>query len=146
MSKDSKIIRPAFMDAVEAAANLKTDRQTVLQYIQEGKLKTFGGKSGNPFVRTADVDKLAEALGVLPTAEEEPPDPRAVQRSDPVRQIKLRIQQDAKWNELGESDMRLWAKEIDPVTFVSMRKVATEAISKLKLLIKIIDETANQSK
>ena len=134
------------MDAVEAAANLKTDRQTVLQYIQEGKLKTFGGKSGNPFVRTADVDKLAEALGVLPTAEEEPPDPRAVQRSDPVRKIKLRIQQDAKWNELGESDMRLWAKEIDPVTFVSMRKVATEAISKLKLLIKIIDKTANQSK
>ncbi|NWJ44398.1 MAG: hypothetical protein HXX08_00820 [Chloroflexi bacterium] len=142
MSNDSKIIRPAFMDAVEAAANLKTDRQTVLQYIQEGKLKSFGGKSGNPFVRTADVDALAAVLGILPTKEEEPPDPRTVQKNDPVRKIKLRIQQDAKWNELSESDMRLWAKEIDPVTFVSMRKVATEAISKLESLIKIIDETS----
>ena len=143
----TKPIRPAFMDAVEAAANLKTDRLAVLEYIKEGKLKAFGGKPGNPFVRTDDVDKLVVAL--YPTVEHEQAskiDPKTVHRNDPVRKVKLRIQQDAKWPEINEAGMRAWANEIDGISFGRMRKVAEDAINQLQLLIKVIDEVETHRK
>jgi uridylate kinase len=143
----AKPIRPAFMDAVEAAANLKTDRLTVLEYIKEGKLKTFGGKPGNPFVRTDDVDKLVAAVFPAMELEEAPKvDPKTVHRNDPVRKVKLRIQQDAKWPEISETGMRAWANEIDTISFGRMRKVAEDTISQLQLLIKVIDEVEAQRK
>jgi hypothetical protein len=140
MTGEINKIRPSFMDAVEAAANLKTDRVTVLKYIEDGILKAYGGKTGNPFVRTADVDKLASELGVLVKPEESAPDPKVVQRNDPSRKIKLRIQQDAKWGEVDEKAMRLWANEIDLITYVGMRKVANETIAKLEQLLRVMDE------
>ncbi len=132
--------RMAFMDAVEAAANLRTDRLTVLNYIQSGKLRTFGGKSGNPFVRTEDVLKLAEELH-LNDNEEATPDPKAVHRNDPVRKIKLRIQQDAKWPEIDQAAMRAWANELDLISFERMRQVARQAIVQLERIIEVLDET-----
>jgi hypothetical protein len=146
MTAETNKIRPAFMDAVEAAANLKTDRVTVLKYIEDGVLKAYGGKAGNPFVRTADVDKLAIELGVMVKPEEPAPDPKVVQRNDPSRKIKLRIQQDAKWGEVDEKAMRLWANEIDPITYVGMRKVANEAIVKLQQLLQVMDEVETENK
>lgn len=132
--------RLAFMDCVEAAALLKTDRQTILQYIQQGRLKTFGGKPGNPFVRTEEVEKLVAEL-LPPEAESTPLDPKVVHRNDPVRKLKLRIQQDAKWYEVDEAAMRAWANELDPISYERMRKVARDAIGKLEQVIQILDET-----
>jgi len=130
----------AFMDAIEAAANLRTDRLTVLKYIQEGKLRPFGGKAGNPFVRTEDVEKLVAQLQ-LNEAEEPAPDPKVVHRNDPVRKLKLRIQQDAKWYEVDEPAMRAWANELDLVSFDRMRQVARQAIAQLERVIGVLDET-----
>jgi hypothetical protein len=145
MNEPNKI-RPAFMDALEAAANLKTDRLAILEYIRQGKLKSFGGKKDNPFVRTDQVDKLAEELGLVEKTRESVPDPRAVQRNDPVRKIKLRMQQDAKWSEITIDMMRTWATEIDPVTLPTMRTIATDTIQNLETLIRIIDETEAERK
>lgn len=137
--------RLAFMDAVEAAANLKTDRLTVLEYIKQGKLRPFGGKPSNPFVRTEDVDKLVSELQLNQEADP-PPDPKAVHRSDPVRKLKLRIQQDAKWYEVDEAAMRAWANELDLISFGRMRQVAQAAISQLEKLVMVLDETEAQRK
>jgi hypothetical protein len=139
--------RFAFMDATEAAANLRTDRVTVLKYIQEGKLRTYGGRPNNPFVRTEDVERLAKEL--FPEGELEvgpPPDPTVVHRTDPVRKLKLRIQQDAKWVEVDEAAMRAWALELDPISYNRMRQVAHDAIERLQLVIKVLDETEASSK
>ena len=140
--------RFAFMDAVEAAANLRTDRLTVLKYIQEGKLRTFGGRPNNPFVRTEEVERLAKELFPEAVAEQSPlPDPKAVHRADPVRKLKLRIQQDAKWPEVDEAAMRAWAAELDPVSYNRMRQVARDAIARLEMVIKVLDESeANSGK
>jgi hypothetical protein len=140
--------RFAFMDAVEAAANLRTDRLTVLKYIQEGKLRTFGGRPNNPFVRTEEVERLAKELFPEAVAEQSPPpDPKAVHRTDPVRKLKLRIQQDAKWPEVDEAAMRAWATELDPVSYNRMRQVARDAIARLQMIIKVLDESeANSGK
>jgi hypothetical protein len=131
--------RLAFMDTVEAAAILKTDRLAVLKYIEEGRLRTFGGKPGNPFLRTEEVEKLAAEL--QPDQAGPALDPKTVHRNDPVRKIKLRMQQDAKWPEIGETAMRAWARELDLVSFNRMRQTAREAIERLQLIIRVLDET-----
>lgn len=131
--------RFAFMDATEAAANLHTDRLTILKYIEEGKLRTFGGKTGNPFVRTEDVERLVQELA-LDKAAETAPDPKVVHRNDPVRKLRLRIQQDAKWPEIDEAAMRAWVSELDPISYKRMREVATTAIDQLELVVKTLDE------
>ncbi|MEI6046097.1 MAG: hypothetical protein WCS37_17235 [Chloroflexota bacterium] len=139
--------RFAFMDATEAAANLRTDRLTVLKYIQEGKLRTFGGRTGNPFVRTEEVERLVKEL--FPEVGEEetvPTDPKVVHRNDPVRKIKLRMQQDAKWHEVDEAAMQAWATELDPISFNRMSQVARDAIKQLQLVIKVLEEAEATSK
>lgn len=139
MSEQNKIVRPAFMDTIEAAAVLKTDRLAILKYIEEGKLRTFGGKSANPFVRTEDVDKLGLELQLN---DDSPAlDPKIVHRNDPVRKIKLRLQQDAKWQEVDEAAMRAWAKELDLIGYNRMREVAQTAIDQLQQILRVLDET-----
>jgi hypothetical protein len=133
--------RLAYMDCVEAAALLRTDRLTVLEYVQQGKLKPYGGKKDNPFVRTEDVEKLASELLTTETATQPAPDPKTVHRNDPVRKLKLRIQQDAKWYEVDEKAMRAWARELDPISYERMRQVARDAIGKLEQIINVLDET-----
>ncbi|MDB5082798.1 MAG: hypothetical protein JWP00_4722 [Chloroflexi bacterium] len=130
--------RLAFMDTVEAAAILKTDRLTILKYVQEGRLRTFGGKPGNPFLRTEDVEKMAAEL--LPEQTGPALDPKTIHRNDPVRKIKLRMQQDAKWPEVDEAAMRAWAGELDLVSFNRMRQTAREAMERLQALITVLDE------
>jgi len=133
--------RFAYMDATEAAANLRTDRPTVLQYIKEGKLRTFGGRPNNPFVRTEDVQRLVQEL--LPASDVSAPliDPKTVHRNDPVRKLKLRIQQDAKWPEVDETAIRAWALELDRISYNRMRQVARDAIERLQMVINVLDET-----
>jgi hypothetical protein len=141
---DSTGARFAFMDATEAAAHLKTDRLAILDYIKQGKLKTFGGKPSNPFVRTEDVLKLAEELQIA--TEEEAIDPKNVHRNDPVRKVKLRIQQDAKWTEVDEAAIRAWAVELDKISYPRMRQVAVDAIAQLEKIMAILDEVEAKSK
>lgn len=131
--------RFAFMDTVEAAAFLKSDRLGVLKYIEEGRLRTFGGKPGNPFVRTEDVEKLAAEL--QPEQADGPAlDSKTIHRNDPVRKLKLRMQQDAKWPEIDQAAIRAWAGELDLVSFNRMRQTAREAIERLQSVIEVLDE------
>ena len=144
-SKPAPTNRPrlAFMDAVEAAANLSTDRLGILKLIEEGRLKPYGGKTGNPFVRTDDVERLAQELNLQ---ESQPVDPKVVHRNDPVRKLKLRIQQDAKWHEVDEAAMRAWAKELDLISYDRMRKVAQDAIGQLQLLVRVLNDVEAERK
>lgn len=118
---------------------LKTDRLAILKYIEAGRLRTFGGKPGNPFLRTEEVEKLAAELQPDPAGPTL--DPKTVHRNDPVRKIKLRMQQDARWPEVDETAMRAWARELDLVSFNRMRQTAREAIECLQLIIAVLDET-----
>jgi hypothetical protein len=130
--------RFAFMDTVEAAALLNSDRLAVLKFVEEGRLRTFGGKPGNPFVRTEDVEKLAAEL--QPAQDTAPLDPKTIHRNDPVRKLRLRMQQDAKWPEIDEAAMRAWANELDLVSFNRQRQTARETIDQLQRLLKVLDE------
>ncbi len=132
--------RLAFMDATEAAANLKTDRLGVLKLIEEGRLRPFGGKPGNPFVRTDDVERLVQELQLVQD-DGTSPDPKAVHRNDPVRKLKLRLQQDAKWHEVDQAAMQAWAHELDPISYERMRQVARDAIARLQTIIAVLDDT-----
>ena len=129
--------RFAFMDTVEAAALLKSDRLAVLKYVEEGRLRTFGGKPGNPFLRSEDVLNLAAELQ---TDQDTAVDPKTIHRNDPVRKLRLRMQQDAKWPEVDEAAMRAWANELDLVSFNRMRQTARETIDRLQLLLTVLDE------
>jgi len=125
------------MDTVEAAALLKSDRLAVLKYVEEGRLRTFGGKPGNPFLRSEDVLNLAAELH---TDQDTAVDPKTIHRNDPVRKLRLRMQQDAKWPEVDEAAMRAWANELDLVSFNRMRQTARETIDRLQLLLTVLDE------
>jgi hypothetical protein len=125
------------MDTVEAAALLKSDRLAVLKYVEEGRLRTFGGKPGNPFLRSEDVLNLAAELQ---TDQDTAVDPKTIHRNDPVRKLRLRMQQDAKWPEVDEAAMRAWANELDLVSFNRMRQTARETIDRLQLLLTVLDE------
>ena len=131
---------------------LRTDRPTVLEYIRAGRLKTFGGKPGNPFLRTEQVEQLAAEFHAARTdadAEEAdaeaaadlpPLDPRTVHRNDPVRNVNLRISGDTKWASVDERAIRLWAAELPPFRRDKMREVARDTIQRLNLLMAVLDE------
>ena len=101
--------------------------------------RAFGGKPGNPFLRTEDVEKLAAELQPEPD-NVSALDPKAIHRNDPVRKLKLRMQQDAKWPEIDKTAMRAWAGELDLVSFNRMRQTAREAIERLQAVLEVLDE------
>jgi hypothetical protein len=127
------IERFAFVDSVHAAEFLHLSQEAVLDLISGGRLRPFGGKPSNPFVRSADVAALAEELGV--TAEEAP---RRIK--SPAARVQTRLTADARWADIGEADLREWAARADRDRQLSARAAAQVARQRLDLLVDILDE------
>lgn len=125
---------PVFIDSFYAADLLRVTQDAVLDMVAQGKLKTYGGRSSNPFLRSADVLALAPAA---PPEEAESAPRRTKSASSRVRQ---RITADARWSDIGEEDLRDWAGRTDAAGRQAARTAATGAKAKLELLLQILDE------
>ena len=125
---------PVFIDSVHAAELLQISQDTVLDLVSEGKLRTYGGKAANPFLRSADVMALAPQLGV---SDMEPQPKRVKSASARVRQ---RIMADARWSDVSEEDIKDWARRTDPASKQAARKAAVTARERLLTLLRVLDE------
>ena len=126
--------RFAFVDAVIAAEVLHVTQDTVLDWINEGRLHPMGGKPGNPFLRSSEVSALLQELGVQT---DEPP--RRTKSAS--ARVQARLTADARWSDLGEADLRDWATRADPARRQAARVTAMRAKTMLDTLISILDET-----
>lgn len=127
------IERFAFVDSVHAAEFLHVSQEAVLDMISGGRLRTFGGKPSNPFLRSTDIAALAEELGV---SNEESPR----RTKSPTARVQTRLTADARWADIGEDDLREWAARADDARRSGARAAAQVARQRLDLLLHILDE------
>jgi len=95
----SPLSRFAFVDTVIAAEVLHVTTDTLLDWIAQGKLKTYGGKAANPFLRSADVAALAAEIGVQ--EDEAPKRTRSATARVPARRTA-----DSRWADIPDDDIR----------------------------------------
>jgi hypothetical protein len=125
---------PVFVDAIHASETLGVPREQILDWIASGKLRRFGGKPDNPFVRSADVAALAAELGVSTIQAA----PRKV-KSGSAR-VQARLTADSRWAEIGEADIRDWARRADEQRRQAARKAAEVARRRLEDVLRVLDE------
>lgn len=128
------MVTPAFIDAVHAAETLGVTLETVLDWVASGKLPTYGGRSTNPFVRSADVAKLGAELGL----------PREVETSRRMKsgsaRVQTRLTADSRWSEVTEEDVRDWAMRADSARRQAGRTAARLARERLDMVLTVLDE------
>lgn len=129
----SPLTRFAFIDAVHAAEILRVTPETVVDWVASGRLRSFGGKATNPFLRSADVAALAEEMGI---EEGEPPR----RTKSPTVRVQQRLTADARWSEIGEDDIREWISRADPARRQAARQAAEHARTRLDLVLRLLGE------
>ncbi|HCG00314.1 MAG TPA: hypothetical protein DEV93_07185 [Chloroflexi bacterium] len=129
----SPLARFAFVDSVHAAEVLHVTQDAVLDWIDAGKLKAYGGKPTNPFLRSSDVAALASELGV---SDDEPPK-RSKSASAKVQQ---RVTADARWSDVSIDEIRDWARRADSARRQAARTAALTARQRLDDLLSILEE------
>jgi hypothetical protein len=125
---------PAFIDAGYAAERLGVPVETVLDWVAGGKLRTYGGRATNPFLRSAEVLAIGSELG-LPKEVEVPRRVKSVSAK-----VQTRITADARWSDVSDDDLREWASRADPTRRQAARKAATAAKLKLETMLAVLDD------
>lgn len=125
---------PVFIDAVHAAELLRVPQDTVMDLIAQGRLRTYGGRTTNPFLRSAEVLALVPELGVSETEEE----PRRVK--GPAARVRQRLTADARWSDISEDDIREWARRTDPAGREAGRTAARTALERLSTVLAALEE------
>ena len=129
----------AFVDSTDAAGRLRVSRDTLYQWVADGRLKTYGGTPKNPFFRSADIETLAEELEV---PVEKAIDPKEFIRQDPVRKVRTRLTVDAKWNDITSDDLAAWVREVDPIKHEAFRSLAQMVKAKMDEILAVLDAEA----
>lgn len=122
-----------FIDAVHAAEVLRVTPDAVLDLISAGRLKPYGGKASNPFLRSADVVALAEELGVSP-------EEHSRRTKSSSARVQARLTADSRWSDVSESDVRDWAARVDSTRKQAARTAASVAIQRLQTLLRVLEE------
>lgn len=130
------MITPTFVDAAYAADTLHVPLDVILDLIRDGRLRTYGGRASNPFLRSAEVAALASELGLGADAEQE--SPRRVK--SPSARVQQRVTADARWGDVSEEDIRDWAGRADAARLQAARKAARIATERLRFLMTFVDE------
>jgi hypothetical protein len=125
--------RFAFVDATHAAEVLRVSQEQVLDWVAAGRLRAYGGKPGNPFLRSADVANLLAELGV--DTEESPKRTRSANA-----RVQQRLTADSRWSELTDADVREWVRRADPTRRQAARTTAMKAIGKLHVLLEALND------
>lgn len=151
-----------FIDLPDAAQRLSITRLQLLEWIEAGKIKPFMGKGQTSVFRSADVERLAQELGLpsrQPTEQapaETQPDtdtpsdddasdssaPRPTlrrKRRDPIKLIGTRLSMDSRWAEISDEDIATWLDSIEAVQFDRVRRVAHLTIERLNRVLAAID-------
>ena len=145
--------RFAFIDAGEAARQLRIDRVTLDQWVRDGRIKPYRGVGKDAFFRASDDEALynelypssdlAEAVAAderESAGEEEKEKGPARKKQDPQMRVYLRLQADAKWYDVSEEDIRTWFQELAPVCYERNKRNAEHTIKKLQFLVSLIEE------
>jgi hypothetical protein len=127
---------PVFIDAAYAAEMLGVAPEVVLDWVQSGVLRTFGGRPSNPVLRSADVRSVADQFGVHP-------DERPTKRVKSISaRVQTRLTADARWADLSAEDIREWARRADPARRQAARKAVEIAQERLGDVLRALDELA----
>ncbi len=123
----------AFIDSVHAAEILHVTQDTILDWVADGRLRPFGGKPTNPFVRSSDVANLLEELGI--TADEPPKRTKSASAK-----VQTRLTADSRWSDISDTEIADWASRADVSRRQAARVAATNAIARLSTLLSVLDE------
>lgn len=128
---------PPFIDAVHAADMLRVPVEQVLDWVSEGRLHGFGGRPGNPFLRSSEVQALVDELGVAGA------EPSRRVRS-PSSRVQQRLTADARWPDICDADLLEWVSRADPIKRAAALKVVREASERLQRLCALLMEDASE--
>lgn len=128
--------RFAFVDATHAAEVLHVSQEQVVEWIEEGRLRSYGGKPSNPFLRSADVVNLLQELGI---GADEPPK----RTKSANARVQQRLTADSRWSDLSEADIREWARRAEPVRRQAAKTTAMHAVGKLQALLRALNDSSD---
>lgn len=128
---------PVFIDAVHAAEMLHVSQDAVLDLVKQGRLRAYGGRASNPFLRSADVSALVPEFHVP----DESAAPRRVKSAS--ARVRQRLTADARWADVTEEDVRDWADRSDRAARQAARTAALTAQERLGWVLRILDESGS---
>ena len=138
--------RFAFVDEGEAVRILNVDRDTLLSFVRERRLRAYKSGVVN-YYRTQDLEALRAELRAEEAAEREAPHTSGGTSGrkvfDPAYKVHVRLQADLKWYELEDDDLRAWVREMTPDGYTRQRMNLTMVIGKLQRMIQLMDEAAD---
>jgi len=136
----------AFLDEGEALRRLGVDRDTLLAFVAEKRLRTYPGVGKGNFFRAKDVEALYAELHAdardMPEAPAGEVAPAGRKLFDPAYKVHVRLQADLKWYDLEDADLQAWAREMTPDGYARQRQNIEMVIAKLQRMRELMDETA----
>jgi hypothetical protein len=126
---------PVFIDTAYAADMLGVSPDTVLDMVEDGKLRPYGGRAPNFFFRSADVAALVPESAVQ--ADVQPP--KRIKSAS--ARVQTRLTADARWIEVSEDDIRDWAARADAARLQAARKAAAIAKERLETVLEVLAES-----
>lgn len=143
--------RFAFIDEGEVVRRLDVDRDTVLAFVREGRLRAYPGVGKGSFYRVSDVEALATTLRGAEAEQTGQTLDNAADANgtstrkvfDPAYKVHVRLQADLKWYDLADEDLQAWVRELHPDGYERQRTNVTQVIAKLQRLVSLMDDAAS---
>lgn len=134
----------AFLDESEALRRLNIDRDTLLGFVAEKRLRAYPGVGKGNFYRAADIEALYTQLHAGEAIADEAPAAAVSGRKlfDPAYKVHVRLTADLKWYELEDEDLQAWVREMTADGYQRQRANITRVIEKLQRLVALMDEAA----
>lgn len=135
----------SFIDEGEAVRRLDIDRDTLLAFVREKRLRAYPGVGKGNFFRLSDVEALARELrGAAEEVEAETGAPIATggkgKLFDPAYKVHVRLLADLKWYDLSDDDLRAWVREMTSDGYGRQRTNITMVVERLQRLLALMDE------
>ncbi|HUY76200.1 MAG TPA: hypothetical protein VMV29_05490 [Ktedonobacterales bacterium] len=143
--------RFSFIDEGEVVRRLDVDRDTVLAFVREGRLRAYPGVGKGSFYRVSEVDALAvtlrgaqaEQAGQTTDADANATGASTRKVFDPAYKVHVRMQADLKWYDLADEELQAWVRELHPDGYERQRTNVTQVIAKLQRLVALMDDAAS---
>lgn len=127
-----------------AAEMIGVQRSVLMELVREGRLRVMSGEGQTSVFRTADVEKLAEELGLANPAtapdalsansDTEATPKKARRPRDAVQKVSLRVSSLKKWLDVSDEEAREWALAQEPITRPAISRQLGQVMDKLARL------------
>lgn len=139
--------RFSFLDEGEALRRLGVDRDTLLTFVREKRLRAYPGVGKGNFYRVSDLDTLAAELRPQQGVAQAQPaitleSITTRKQHDPAYKVHLRLQADLKWFDITDDALRAWVRELHPDGYRRQRSNLNAFIAKFERLRDMMDEAA----